>query len=122
MASWQAQITCMTHRLRQRAERYHQAEGESIGRWYRRYFGVSRISLMSSSPPTLFVQQAGDHQRHDLPFVEAERRITLWERLQLRLECERGPASLKRLLDGGQQHVVVKWLHQKLDGSGFHRP
>ncbi len=43
------------------------------------------ISLMPSSRPTCFIQQAGDDQRHDLPFAAAEGRVIVPERPYLRL-------------------------------------
>ena len=60
----------------------------------------------------LFIQQAGDYQRHDLPFARGERRVTVPERPYLRLASKCSGAALDGLPDGAQQHVVAKWLEQ----------
>ncbi len=87
--------------------------------WPRCAFTV--ISLMPSSNADLLVQQAGDDQRHDLPFARRERRVDDFEahaappRARVRCGCARAPA------DGAQQHVVVERLGQELDGARLHR-
>jgi len=43
----------------------------------------------------LFIQQAGDHQCHDLPFARGERRVTVAKRLYLRLATKCSVAALE---------------------------
>jgi hypothetical protein len=50
----------------------------------------------------LFIQQAADNQRHDLPFAAAERGVTIPEPPYLRLVSKCSPATLEGLPDGAQ--------------------
>src|SRR5262249_50506380 len=69
----------------------------------------------------LFIQQAGGHQRHDLPFATAERRVTVPEHLDLRPLTKCSAAALDGVLYSAEQHIVVEWFGQELDGSRLHR-
>ena len=50
----------------------------------------------------LLIQQAGDHQGHDLPFARGEGRVTVPERLHLRLVTKSNAAAFEGMSDGGQ--------------------
>lgn len=63
----------------------------------------------------LFIQQTRDDQRHDLPFAGSEGRVTVAERLQLRLVTKGKAALVKRLAERAPQHVIIEWLRQELD-------
>jgi hypothetical protein len=45
------------------------------------YRGLADVELATD----LFIQQAGDYQRHDLPFARGKRRVTVPERPYLRV-------------------------------------
>ena len=68
----------------------------------------------------LFVQHAGDYQRHDLPFARGERGVAILKHPHFRLLTERHATALNGIPDGAQQRVVTEWFGQELDRAGFH--
>src|SRR5215467_6617389 len=69
----------------------------------------------------LFVQKAGDHQRHDLSFPWSKRRVAVTEFLQLNFASQSEATSFKGTLDRRQQYFVIEWLGQELDSATLHR-
>src|SRR6266581_4662405 len=71
-------------------------------------------------PTDLFIQQTGNHQRHNLPLTMCERLVTVPERPCLCFTTKCGLAALDGVSDGTQQHIVAEWLRQELDSARFH--
>jgi hypothetical protein len=65
----------------------------------------------------LLMQQAGDHQRHDLLLTIPQGSVAFSQRAHLQLARERNSAALEGLLDGIQDSVVAEGLGQEFDGS-----
>src|SRR5579864_1956139 len=68
----------------------------------------------------LFIQQTGNHQRHNLPLTMCERRVTVPERPYLRLATKCGLAALDGVSDSTQQHIIAEGLRQELDSACLH--
>src|SRR5215472_10227091 len=69
----------------------------------------------------LFVEETGDDARHDFTLAAGQRGVPLAKPFELGRLAERRPAALERSSDRREQHVIVEWLGEELDGSGFHR-
>ena len=87
--------------------------GERVGLHLVHHFAavcLHRDLAYAEFPTDLFIQQTGNHQRHNLPLTTGERRITVPERPYLRLATKCGMAALDGVSDGTQQHIVAEWL------------
>jgi len=68
----------------------------------------------------LLIQQAGNDQRHHLPFATGERRVIIPERAYLRFLTKYGCTALDGVPNGDQQNLVVKRLCQEFDSPRLH--
>jgi hypothetical protein len=55
----------------------------------------------------LLIQQAGDHQVHDLPFPTRKGRVAVPQRAHLRLVIKGCTTAFQGLPDGAQQHGIA---------------
>ena len=89
----------------------------TLPRW-----ALTVISLMPKLGANLLIQQAGDHQVHDLAFAGSEQCAASPKQPHLVLIDECRLAALDCLTDGAQQLVVVEWFGEELNRAGLHGP
>src|ERR1700683_3300601 len=68
----------------------------------------------------LFIQQARNHQRHNLPFALRKRLVTVAEHPHLGFVTERGATAVEGCTNGPQQDVIAKGLRQEFDSPRLH--
>src|SRR6266851_3856273 len=69
----------------------------------------------------LLIEQARNHQAHDLTLACGKRLVALSQFAKLTLPLEHNPIAIQSLVDRIQQVLVPKGLGQELNRSGFHR-
>ena len=68
----------------------------------------------------LFVQQARDHQGHDLPLAVAESCIGVSECAYFCIAAKSSATPVKTLLNRTQENVIGEWFNQEFDGPSLH--
>src|SRR5438445_10892735 len=70
----------------------------------------------------LFTQETGNQPRQHFSFTRRERFIMPPQFGNFCLSQTSGTVALQRLLDGGQQILLTRWLGERLNGSCRHGP
>ncbi len=81
---------------------------------------LHRFLTDAKFPTDLLIQQAGDDQRHDLPFTTSKRRITVPYHLHPLLQAKSYATAFEGLPDGAQQHFFAEWFCQTFDRASLH--
>lgn len=67
----------------------------------------------------LLIQQAGDHQVHDLPFPTRKGRVAVPQRAHLRLVIKGCTTAFQGLPDGAQQHGIAVYRENRTDVASY---
>ena len=68
----------------------------------------------------LFIQHAGNHQHHDLPFPARQQFVAIAKFANAGFAIQSHSAALQVFADGAPQDIVSKRFHQKLYGASLH--
>src|SRR5579883_2044527 len=101
----------------------HQS-GEGIGLHFLHCLAAMSLYGNFTQPQfrsNLLVQQAGYNQVKNLPLARGEPFKARLQERDFGLLCTPNPVAVQRLMDGGEQVLLLKWLGKKFHGSRFHR-